>query len=228
MRVYRCFAFVDLSGFTALTDHEGDERAVAVLSQFRAILREVCSRRGVRIDKWLGDGAMLVSVQPTPLLASLLDFELAISRSNLPLRVRCGADDGEVILHEGDDYIGSAVNTAARLCDLAPGGTVLVSQHLAQGRPEWASITGAREEELKGFDDPIAVAELTLAMLKGSTSACPVCGVPLNLAVAESTDSLADGTVALFCSEGCRETWDKRPRSITEFQGSLRSPLMGA
>ena len=169
-----------------------------------------------------------MSVQPTPLLASLLDFELAISRSNLPLRVRCGADDGEVILHEGDDYIGSAVNTAARLCDLAPGGTVLVSQHLAQGRPEWASITGAREEELKGFDDPIAVAELTLAMLKGSTSACPVCGVPLNLAVAESTDSLADGTVALFCSEGCRETWDKRPRSITEFQGSLRSPLMGA
>ena len=105
---------------------------------------------------------------------------------------------------------------------------MLVSQHLAQGRPEWASITGAREEELKGFDDPIAVAELTLAMLKGSTSACPVCGVPLNLAVAESTDSLADGTVALFCSEGCRETWDKRPRSITEFQGSLRSPLMGA
>ena len=98
MRVYRCFAFVDLSGFTALTDHEGDERAVAVLSQFRAILREVCSRRGVRIDKWLGDGAMLVSVQPMPLLASLLDFELAISRSNLPLRVRCGADDGEGIL----------------------------------------------------------------------------------------------------------------------------------
>jgi len=30
MRVRRTFAFLDLSGFTALTESEGDERAVAV------------------------------------------------------------------------------------------------------------------------------------------------------------------------------------------------------
>jgi len=62
VRVHRSFAFVDVSGFTALTEHEGDEHAVEVLSAFRALLRDNCSWRGVRIAKWLGDGVMLVCV----------------------------------------------------------------------------------------------------------------------------------------------------------------------
>ena len=60
MRVARTFAFVDLSGFTQFTDLHGDDEAVAVLSQFRAALRATASDIGVRVAKWLGDGAMLV------------------------------------------------------------------------------------------------------------------------------------------------------------------------
>ena len=59
MRVERCFAFVDLSGFTAFTEHYGDEQTVVVLASFRTRVREVAARRGVRVTKWLGDGAML-------------------------------------------------------------------------------------------------------------------------------------------------------------------------
>ena len=72
MRVHRSFAFVDISGFTALTETEGDEHAVEVLTAFRALLREICARRGVRIAKWLGDGVMLVCVETSPLLAGIL------------------------------------------------------------------------------------------------------------------------------------------------------------
>ena len=39
MRVVRHFAFVDMSGFSALTVSSGDERAVSVLTAFRALLR---------------------------------------------------------------------------------------------------------------------------------------------------------------------------------------------
>ena len=46
VRVHRSFAFVDVSGFTALTELEGDERAVDVLTAFRALLRDICARRG--------------------------------------------------------------------------------------------------------------------------------------------------------------------------------------
>lgn len=228
MRVYRCFAFMDLSGFTALTAHEGDEPAVAVLSSFRSIVRDICSRRGVRIDKWLGDGAMLVSVQSTPLLSALLEIELALDRARLPLRVRCGAADGEVILHEGDDYIGHAVNMAARLCDLAPGGEVLVTQELARERPAWSSIREAREQEIKGFDEPLSVAVIGLASLGPSATPCPVCGIPVDPSVAAASTTDSAGVVVRFCSESCQETWQRRPSSSTEHQGSLRVPLMGS
>ncbi len=59
MRVVRCFAFLDLRGFTAYTEEQGDARAVEVLAQLRAILRTEAEDKGVRVTKWLGDGVML-------------------------------------------------------------------------------------------------------------------------------------------------------------------------
>ena len=50
MRVHRSFAFVDVSGFTALTEMEGDERAVDVLTAFRSLLRDICCTPG-RADR---------------------------------------------------------------------------------------------------------------------------------------------------------------------------------
>ena len=62
-RFERTFAFVDLSGFTTFTDRWGDKAAVEVLNDFRFLVRTVASRKGIRIAKWLGDGAMLVSMR---------------------------------------------------------------------------------------------------------------------------------------------------------------------
>ena len=227
MRVERSFAFIDLSGFTAYTARQGDELAVSQLSTFRTIVREICSRRGVRVAKWLGDGAMLVSVEPKPLLATLLEVERSMDASRSELLVRSGASNGEVILHEGDDYIGGAVNIAARLCDLANGGEVYVTTELAGYRPAWASVTAVMTLEVKGFTEPIEVVSLGFAALGEGASACPVCRIPLNGEVADSTTLDAAGAMVLFCSESCRETWERRPRLAPEQQGSLRTPLMG-
>src|ERR1700679_2588575 len=121
MRVHRSFAFVDVSGFTALTEHEGDEHAVEVLTAFRALLREICARRGVRIAKWLGDGVMLVCVETSPLLATILELHHVVCTVSSPAQtvsIRSGVTSGDVILMEGDDYIGRCVNVGAQLCDL--------------------------------------------------------------------------------------------------------------
>ena len=130
MRVHRSFAFVDVSGFTALTESEGDEHAVEVLTAFRALLREICARRGVRIAKWLGDGVMLVCVETSPLLATILELHHVVCTVSSPAQtvsIRSGITSGDVILMEGDDYIGHCVNVAARLCDLAQAGEALAS-----------------------------------------------------------------------------------------------------
>lgn len=73
MRVDRCFAFVDLCGFTAFTERYGDEHTVVVLASFRTTLREIAARRGVRITKWLGDGAMLSSPDTEATVAMVLE-----------------------------------------------------------------------------------------------------------------------------------------------------------
>ena len=90
-RVERSFAFVDLSGFTRYTDVQGDDEAVDILSAFRAVVRGVASTHGVRIAKWLGDGAMLVGVEPEPLLEALVEIEGLITDSGSPLPLRAGA-----------------------------------------------------------------------------------------------------------------------------------------
>ncbi|HUY21438.1 MAG TPA: adenylate/guanylate cyclase domain-containing protein [Acidimicrobiales bacterium] len=162
MRVRRTFAFLDLSGFTALTESEGDERAVAVLAVFRAALRDICSRRGVRIAKWLGDGAMLVSVETMPLVAAALETKSSIDAAPEPITLRCGVTTGAVILLEGDDYVGHAVNVAARLCDLAVGHEVLAVPSVVPEIPPWATVEAADEIAVRGLEQPIDVVRLGL------------------------------------------------------------------
>ena len=228
MRVVRHFAFVDLSGFTALTHREGDERAVAVLSAFRSSVRETCSRRGVRIAKWLGDGAMLVAVEPTPLLASALEIERATEIGKVTVPVRVGAASGEVILHEGDDYIGNPVNVAARLCDIAPGGTVLVEATLADALPKWGTVLATQETEIRGLEPSLQVCRIGFLPLEPPVRPDPICGIPLSAAVFEDRAFDAFGNELWFCSDSCRDTWERRPQPAAEGQGSLRTPFIGS
>jgi class 3 adenylate cyclase len=138
MRVPRTFAFVDLSGFTRFTDLHGDDEAVAVLTQFRSAVRSIASDVGVRVAKWLGDGAMLVAVEGPALVKAVVQLEAAFNDDGL-LPVRAGLAWGRVILFEGDDYTGGAVNLASRLCDLAQPFEVLATAEVAESCPRESS-----------------------------------------------------------------------------------------
>lgn len=161
MRVPRTFAFVDLSGFTNYTAAFGDDAAGRLLGTFRAIVREVASERGVRIAKWLGDGCMVVAVQQGDAIAFVLDLVRRAADVCAPLTVRAGLATGHALLFEGDDYIGSAVNMAARLCDHARGVEVLMPAMHLERLPEGVNAVPHGEVELRGFPGPIAVVELT-------------------------------------------------------------------
>ncbi len=161
MRVPRTFAFVDLSGFTRFTDLHGDDEAVAVLTQFRYSVRSIASDVGVRIAKWLGDGAMLVAVEGPSLVKAVVELQERFTDDGM-LPVRAGLAWGRVILFEGDDYTGGAVNLASRLCDLAQPFEVLAhrgSRARAAGRCRGASgrtqaDPGVRRADLGGSAHP--------------------------------------------------------------------------
>lgn len=228
VRVERSFAFIDLSGFTALTEREGDERAVTVLDAFRSLVRTICSRRGVRVAKWLGDGAMLVNVQTAPVLEATLEMQFAAGRAGEPMALRGAVSCGEVILYEGDDYIGHCVNVAARLSDLAGGGEVLATAEAVGALPPWATVEQSEEVAIRGIERPLPVARLGFRPLEGEAVPDPVCGIPLTRAVAPEIQRDRLGREVWFCSDSCRDTWERRPGPEADERGSLRSPLIGS
>jgi len=166
VRVHRSFAFIDVSGFTALTESEGDERAVDVLTAFRALMRDICSRRGVRIAKWLGDGAMVVCVDTRPLLEAVLELHYVVTEVSGPVEtvsIRSGIASGHVILMEGDDYIGHCVNVASRLCDLAPASEAWAAPSVMHELPSWGAVRSVTPVSLRGVEKPVPVASICMA-----------------------------------------------------------------
>jgi len=164
MRVDRSFAFVDLCGFTRFTDAHGDEEAVGVVTRFRTVVREIASEHAVRVDKWLGDGAMFVSTDDRRLLNALLELMGRVDNTEVALPLRAGASKGPVILLEGDDYVGGAVNLAARLCSAADPGELLATSPLVDAVPSWADVIQVGALAVPGFVQRIDVVRVEGAL----------------------------------------------------------------
>lgn len=157
----RTFGFLDLSGFTAYTERHGAAGATAVLRAFRDTVREVCSRRGVRVAKWLGDGVMIVGVDSAPVVCTVA--ELVARMQGTELSVRAGLATGRVMLFEGDDYIGPVVNLASRLCDAAGDGRILSDHDSVQRLPDWIDASKTQTIRVRGLGQVPMVHSLTLA-----------------------------------------------------------------
>ena len=164
-RVHRGFAFLDISGFTNFTDQQGDAASVNALSAFRIVVRDVASHHGIRIDKWLGDGAMFVGVEEKPLIGTILDIATRLREGGFPLELRAGISNGKVILFEGDDYIGTPVNLASRLCSEAGPGQVFVTEAVAEFAPQGVCKTHIGQIDVRGLVDPVNVVTLSASEL---------------------------------------------------------------
>ena len=147
--VGRAFAFVDLSDFTSFMATHGEHAAIEAVSRFRALARDLTLRRGVLVGKWLGDGAMIVGVQVGPTIATAAEL---IARYECdPLALRGGVAHGQVLIIDGDDYIGRPVNLAARLCQTASPGELLAFDYQASILPTWITVHGTRDVTLHGI-----------------------------------------------------------------------------
>jgi len=160
-RVQRTFSFVDVSGFTQYTDLEGDAAAVVLLETVRGNIRRLASVHGVRVAKWLGDGAMLVGVEPEPVIEAVVKMVAIGSQISRPLRA--GVASGDVILFEGDDHIGQAVNLASRLSDLAGPAEILAPADMMTSLFVNTKAVPLGESLVPGIKEPIALVRLESA-----------------------------------------------------------------
>lgn len=117
-------AFVDISGYTHMTQTHGDEQAVRSSSLMRSHSQRVAGRHGGRLVKLLGDGAMLYFEDVSGAVSAVVELVRALARDGLD--AHAGIHAGPVIEHDADFY-GSTVNLTSRIADLAGPGEIVVS-----------------------------------------------------------------------------------------------------
>ena len=164
----RSVMFTDIVGSTELAQRLGDEIAFELVNTHDVIVRAAVAEHGGSVIKHTGDGIMAVFTSPVQAVKAACRIQVAVSaiipqEGRPDFKVRIGAAAGEPIERD-NDFFGSTVNLAARLCAHAEPGKVLVTNGIAElclGKGmKFADIQRA---SLKGFDEEIRTREVMIA-----------------------------------------------------------------
>ena len=148
--------FADLAGFTRLGEQVPPDELGAIAGRLTAMATDVAVAP-VRLVKMIGDAAMLVSLEPRPLLEATLDLVEAADEvgEDFP-QLRAGIACGEALQRAGD-WFGRPVNLASRITDRARAGSVLVTAEFREAVGDdgfgWTKLPGRRR--LKGISGEV-------------------------------------------------------------------------
>ena len=145
--------FVDLAGFTRLTEERGDEAAAGLATELAELVQEVGEQHNGRPVKFLGDGVMFHAAEPADAVRCALNLIDRAPRIGLPA-AHAGVAAGPVVFRDGD-YFGRTVNLAARVSAVAGESEVLVTDAVvAAGDAEDLSFAPLGPVPLKNVDQP--------------------------------------------------------------------------
>lgn len=205
----RTFAFVDLAGFTALTEVHGDEAAADVVDQFTRDARDAVAQRG-ELVKTMGDAVMLVFPGPEEALAGVGDLlDRYHSAPDLPAP-RAGMHHGRAV-HRGEDWIGASVNLAARVAAEASSGQALATATIAaQATKLGLPVADLGLFQLRNVIEPVELFDITLVSRTEVVSIDPVCRMQVAHSGAFAVVRHA-GADLRFCSAQCLRSFLENP-----------------
>ena len=152
--------FLDLVGFSAWALEAGDEAAVTLLRDFGRITDGAVVQRGGRVVKRLGDGAMAVFADAGAAIEAARHACREVATMDVDgyePALRAGLHVGRP-RHLGGDYLGVAVNVAARVAEAAKADEVLISETARERLPPDAyPLRKRRRFRAKGAPDDLAV-----------------------------------------------------------------------
>jgi adenylate cyclase len=173
--------FCDLRGFTAFTEASEPEEVMGVLREYHENLGELIFRYEGTLERFLGDGIMIVFNDPIPCddhteravrlaldmrervddlakqwarVGHVLGFGIGIASGYATL--------GQVGFEHRREYtaIGSVINLASRLCDEAKAGQIVISQRAFSAVEQSVGASHIGQLSLKGFNRPIDAYEV--------------------------------------------------------------------
>jgi adenylate cyclase len=172
--------FCDLRGFTGFSESSDPEDVMALLREYHAAIGEIIVRYSGTLERYAGDGVMVVFIDNPTLQAVQMALEMREAIGALTEKWRelgheigfgIGIAHGYATLgtigFEGRfDYaaIGTVSNVASRLCDEAKPGQILVSPRVLVAVRDTVAVEAVGEFELKGIRRPIAAYNVLAAL----------------------------------------------------------------
>jgi adenylate cyclase len=144
--------FVDLVGFTSLGAEVGAEELGTVAKTLAELAADV-ARPPVRLVKTIGDAAMFVSSDASPVVDAALTLVDAVEAAELP-SLRAGLALGPAFNRAGDWY-GNTVNLASRVTGVARPGSVVATQGVRDAAAGDFAWSFAGRFKLKGVPEPV-------------------------------------------------------------------------
>jgi adenylate cyclase len=201
-------AFIDLAGFSAITDVYGDATAIAMLELFEGLVGKALENNAPPI-KWIGDEVMLSFPEPQTAIKALGAL-LSACRADprLPL-TRTALHHGSVLRRAGDIF-GSTVNIAARVAALAAPGQLIATRPVAEiAVAEGIFVGDLGETSLRSLPDKVHLYDIHLMPAPDPAWIDPVC----KMHAPYSTFQRANPTGPWFCSNRCAEAYARSPET---------------
>jgi adenylate cyclase len=151
-RVEGSVLFADIKGFTQIAENMRPEELVTILNRYFTLITCACETNHGMVDKYMGDGVMLVFGAPEPdadhayhaitcalLIQKLIAHENAFRKEQgkFPVQFRIGVNTGSMLAgnmgsRERMEYtvVGDTVNLASRLCGITNGNEIVISREM--------------------------------------------------------------------------------------------------
>lgn len=186
----------DIVASTQLFAAAGSWRAERIReAHFDLLGKEVAHRHG-NVVKNVGDGVIAVFDCARDALECAVAVQTALrdhrtaERNNLAVRV--GVNSGDITVHHGD-YFGLPVAEASRLCSLATGGDILISDSTRLLARHDAALTDLGEIRLKGLPYPTHVWSVSWSESEGT---------PVRAVLADDAALMREGIALVLASAG--------------------------
>ncbi|MGD2055426.1 MAG: adenylate/guanylate cyclase domain-containing protein [Gammaproteobacteria bacterium] len=171
--------FADIVGFTRIAENIKPEELVTILNKYFSLITRACELNYGNVDKYMGDGIMLVFGAPQPdaehpfhALCCALLIQRLIEHENrqreqqglFPVRFRIGINSGTMLAgnmgsRERMEYtvVGDTVNLASRLCSISESGQIVVSRdmYFRDGVSERVVAGEHQSIRLRGITQPV-------------------------------------------------------------------------
>ncbi|MCK4994390.1 MAG: tetratricopeptide repeat protein [Candidatus Omnitrophica bacterium] len=141
--------FADVQGYTSRTGRQTREQHEKFIIELQSFIKKQTKEKNGNFVKSMGDGFMLTFESPTDAIACGINIQkqiplssASIRKQEKPILFRIGVSTGEVMVDEGGDVFGDAVNIASRVETFATPGEVYISEatYLAMNKSEFNAI----------------------------------------------------------------------------------------